>query len=186
MSALLPSPTGPLRQGSVLDGVPWNLEAAPLGITLTNACDLEYDKADFVILAALKPAKDIIQSSSEFRNKLTGAQGHELRRRSWESLVELIEDILHNASVRRYFFLDGRDALGLDPLLVDFQQLISVPVATARNLPHMAALPGPDREKLIVHFAAYTSRIGTERESQERVAELNELLTNPYHGPHQS
>lgn len=185
MSVLLP-PSGQLDQGSVLDGVPWNLEAAPLGITLSNTCDLEHDKADFVILAALKPAKDVIQSSSEFQNKLDGVQGRALRRRAWDSLLELLQDFLHNNSIRRYFFLDGREALDLEPLLVDFQQLVSVPLATARNLPLMAILPSPDREKLVVHFAAYTSRIGTDREREGRVTELTELMTDPYHGPEQA
>jgi hypothetical protein len=185
MSVLLP-PSGQLDQGSVLDGVPWNLESPPLGIALSNTCDFEHDKADFVILAALKPAKEIIQSSSEFRNKLDGAQDRALRRRAWESLLEILQDFLHNNSVRRYFFLDGRVALDLDPLLVDFQQLVSVPVAMARSLPHMATLPSPDREKLVVHFASYTSRIGTDRQPEGRVTELTELLTDPYHGPDQA
>lgn len=185
MSALLP-PSGQIDQGSVLDGIPWNLEAAPLGIALSNSCDLEHDKADFVIVAALKPAKAVVQSSSQFRNKLDGVQGRTLRKKAWESLLELLEDFIHNASVRRYFFLDGRAALDLEPLLVDFQQLISLPIATARNLPLMATLPSPDREKLVIHFAAYTSRIGTDRQPEQRVVELTELLTDPYHGPDQA
>lgn len=172
-----------LDQGAILDGLPWNIEAAPLGITLTSTCDLEHDKADFVIFAALKPAKEIIQMSSEFRGKLDGAEGTTLKRRAWDSLTDLLEDFLHNASIRRYYFLDGRAALDLEPLLVDFQQLLSVPTTTVRSLPVVAALPSPDREKLIVQFAAYSSRIGVDREPSARVAELTALLTDPYHGP---
>jgi hypothetical protein len=165
--------------------VPWGLEAAPLGIALTNTCDLEYDKADFLILAAVKPAKEIIQGSKEFRNKLDGADGDVLKRKPWVSLTELLADFIHNASVRRYFFLDGRDALGLDPLFADFQHLISVPIARARSLPKMAILASPDREKLVVHFAAYSSRIGVDRVSTANVAALTALLTHPFHGPTQ-
>lgn len=184
MSVLLPS-SGEIDQGSVLDGVPWGLDAAPLGIALTNTCDLEHDKADFLILAAVKPAKDIIQASREFRSKLDGAQGEALRRKAWDSLVELLDDFIHNASVRRYYFLDGRDALDLEPLFVDFQHLISVPIGQARSLPQMAVLGSPDREKLVVHFAAYSSRIGVDRQPTDRVAELTALLTHPYHAPTQ-
>jgi hypothetical protein len=182
MSVLLPS-SGEIDQGSVLDGVPWGLEAPPLGIAITNTCDLEHDKADFLTLAALKPARDIIQASKEFRNKLDGAQGEALKRRAWDSLVELLEDFIHNASVRRYYFVDGRAALDLDPLFVDFQHLISVPIAQARSLPQMAMLGSPDREKLVVHFAAYSSRIGADRQPSGNVAELTALLTHPYHAP---
>src|SRR2546428_4922426 len=124
MSVLLPS-TGAIDQGSVLDGVPWGLDSPPLGIALTNTCDLEHDKADFLILAALKPAKAIIQASKEFRNKLDGAQGNALKRKAWDSLGELLEDFVHNSSVRRYYFLDGRSALDLDPLFARFEHLIS-------------------------------------------------------------
>ena len=182
MSVLLPS-SGKIDQGSVLDGIPWGLEAPPLGIALTNTCDLEHDKADFLILAAVKPAKDVIQASKDFRNKLDGAQGEALKRRAWDSLVELLEDFIHNASIRRYYFLDGRAALELEPLFVDFQQLISVPIAQARSLPQMAVLASPDREKLVVHFAAYSSRIGIDRQPAGVVAELTSLLTHPYHAP---
>jgi hypothetical protein len=185
MSVLRPAASR-LDQGSVLDGVPWNLEAAPLGIIISNACDLEHDKAEFVIVAALKPAREIIQASSEFRSKLDGAQGNVLRRKPWDSLMELLEDLIHNSSVRRYYFLDGREALELDPLLVDFQQLVSVPIAQAKNLPMRAALPSPDREKLVVHFASYTSRIGVDRQPTDRVQNLTELLSEPYHGPEQA
>lgn len=181
--SVLRLPSGDFDQGSVFDGVPWNLPAAPLGIAITNTCDLEHDKADFVILAAMKPAKEIIQASSEFRSKLEGADGLALKRRAWDSLLEMLADLVHNASIRRYYFLDCRGALGLDPVLVDFQQLISVPIERARSLPFVAALPSPDREKLVVHFASYASRIGVDRQLPARIAELTTLLTHPYHAP---
>lgn len=142
MSVLQPA-SGEIGQGSVLDGVPWSLEAPPLGIALTNTCDLEHDKADFLILAALKPAKAIIQQSKDFKSRLDGAEGDVLRRKAWDSLADLLADFIHNASVRRYYFLDGRSALDLDPLFVDFQHLISVPISQARSLPQMAALTSP-------------------------------------------
>ncbi len=167
----------------MLDGVPWGLDAAPLGIALTNTCDLEYDKADFLILAALKPAKAIIQTSKDFSNKLHGAEGDTLKRGAWDSLTDLLEDFIHNASVRRYYFVDARATLDLEPLFVDFQHLISVPIAQARALPQMAVLPSPDREKLVVHFAAYSSRIGVDRQPAGNVVTLTALLTHPYHGP---
>lgn len=175
-----------MDQGSVLDDVPWELEAAPLGIIISNTCDIEYDKADFVIVAALKPAREIIQASKEFQSKLDGAQGDTLRRKPWDSLVDLLEDLVHNSSVRRYYFLDGREALELDPLLVDFQQLLSLPITQAKSLPMRAVLPSPDREKLVVHFASYTSRIGVDRQPAERVQHLTEILSTPYHGPDQA
>lgn len=185
MSVLRP-PAGQLDQGSVLDGVPWRLEAPPLGIIISNTCDLEHDKAEFVIVAALKPAREIIQASRDFQSKLDGAEGKTLRRKPWNSLTELLEDLVYNNSVRRYYFLDGREALELDPLLVDFQQLVSVPIAQAKDLPMRAVLPSPDREKLVVHFASYMSRIGVDRQSADRVQRLTEILSEPYHGPEQA
>ncbi len=164
----------------MVDELPWGLEVAPLGIALSNTCDLAHDKADFVILAALKPAKGVVQASNEFQNKIEGAQGNTLKKRAWDSLVNLLEDIVCNESVRRYYFLDARQALGIDPLVADFQQLISVPIEMAREKPQRAALASPDREKLVVHFAAYSSRIGVRRGD---ASELTTLLIHPFVAP---
>ena len=179
MSVLLP-PTGHVNQGSVLNDLPWRLENAPLGIALTNACDLEHDKADFVTLAALKPAKAIIQSSREFRNKVEEADGARIGRKAWNSLAVLVRDFIHNASIRRYYLLDPRSQLEIDLVLVDFQHLISIPIEHARGLPQVAVLPSPDRENLVVHYAAYSSRVGVFRQPDDQVTELTELLTEPY------
>jgi hypothetical protein len=175
-----------LDQGAVLDDIPWGEEFeenAPLGIVLTSTCDLEHGHADFVILAALKPAQAVIQASREFRNKVEGAAGNALNRRPWDSLVGLLEDFVHNANIQRYFFVEAQAALGQPPLLADFQHVVSISLGRARACPVLATLPSPFREQLVTHFAAYSSRIGVERTPQPEVTALTDELADPYHGP---
>lgn len=174
---------GRLDQGVVLDGIPWGIEGPPLGIVLTSTCDLEWGKADFLTFAALKPAKAILQASKEFRGKLQGANGNELTRPAWNSLVQRLQGFIHNADIARYFFLEAGEALGLQPPFADFQHLISVPVERARAFPVRATLASPYREKLIMHFSAYSARIGVDRLGDAHAETLAALLAEPYHGP---
>jgi len=167
----------------VLDGIPWGIEQPPLGIVLTSTCDLELGKADFLTLAALKPAKAILHASKEFRGKVQGFKGNELTRPAWDSLVQRLKNYIHNADIGRYFFIEAGDALGLQPLFADFQHLVSVPVERAPEFMVRATLASPYREKLITHFSAYSSRIGVDRITDSEADGLVSFLAEPYHGP---
>jgi hypothetical protein len=168
-----------LNQGSVVDEAPWGLEYSPLGIVLTNPCDLSWEKASFVLLAALHDAKGVIQASKEFRTAVADAPGGQLSRRQKGSLDRLIRRFVDNSDIRRYFFIEAA-ALRLPPLVVDFQHLLAVRNTAGFHLRSLALLPPPHREKLIVHFASYVSRIGVERFADEKAKELIRAVAEPY------
>ena len=114
---------------------------------------------------------------------MQGAQGSELTRDAWDSLVKRLKGFIHNAGIERYFLVEAEGALGLNPLFADFQHLVSIPIETARAFPVRAALASPYREKLIMHFSAYSARIGVDRMGEEDAEALTAFLAEPYHGP---
>jgi hypothetical protein len=168
-----------LTQGSVLDEVPWGLDPNPLGIVLTNPCDLTWEKASFLLLAALKPAREIIQSSREFKERVQSAQDNELSGNKWERLERHLSEFALNAGIRRWFLVEA-DVLELEPLFVDFQHLIAVPFEKLSSPRIVAVLPSPDREKMIVHFAGYTSRIGVDDPDEENMRRIVAALASPF------
>ncbi len=169
-----------LTQGSVVDDVPWGVNPAPLGIVLTNACDFEWEKASYVVVAALGEARAIIQASSEFRNKLENVSSEELSKRKWTTLANLAQGWINNSAVMRYFTVDAEAPLNLGPLCVDFQWLLSMPINEAKRCRVVAQLPSPDREHMIVHFSAYVSRIAVDRLDDGRLSTLTAQLCSPY------
>lgn len=185
MTALV-APTGApaLTQGAVLDALPWGLDPAPLGVVLTNPCDLRWEKASYVIVSALVSAKDVIWASSDFRS-WAGDHPREgaLSKKRWDSLSRVLQGFVRSDSICRYFLVES-DVLGeeMGPLVADFQHLLSIPIEEAGRKPVVALLPPPDREKLIMHFAAYTSRIGVDR-AVEREQALIKHLASPFRPP---
>lgn len=183
MAKLTSEVGGSLDQGFVVYGLPWRVDPPPaLGIVLTNTCDFEHDNAQFVIAAALVPARPVIQGSAEFENKVANADKGELSKTRWKSVRRLLEDKIFNREIARYFLLDA-DELGMDPLFADFQFLVSVPISWADEMRAVAKLQSPYREQLIVHFASYTSRIGVERPHGDDLSRLHETLADPWIPP---
>lgn len=53
---------GQITQGTIVDGVDWGLgDENPLGIVISNACDLEHDHSGFLMVAALEVAADVLE-----------------------------------------------------------------------------------------------------------------------------
>ncbi len=166
---------GEFTQGAVLDDLPWGLRDGPLGIVLTNPCDLVWEKASYVVVAALIDAKDVIQSSKEAGAILGGDDGSGgLSRNQWVRLEKVLKQYVYNADITRYFLVEAR-VLTLPPLMIDFQNVLSVPIRqVSRDV--QAVLPSPYREQMIVHYASYVSRIAVDRvEGAELDALIREL-----------
>ena len=182
MSCLVKSGGLKLTQGAVLDDVPWNLCPKPYSIVLTNPCDVENGKASFIIVAAMLSARDTIRASSEFRNRTDPATDHTLTRKQWDSLRVFLTSYVHNTDIRRYFFIDAQ-CLDVDPLVVDYQLLMSMSWPQAQKCRLLARLPSPYVEQMIMHFASYASRIGADRISEDHARELTDFLAQPFRGP---
>lgn len=169
-----------ITQGTVLDNIPWDYAPDLLGIVLSNPCDLQYDKASYFLLAALIPARETIQESKDFIQRVEGVKDFKLKKKTFDKLPGFMEQFIHNKNIIRYFFIDPSKALSTPPFFVDFQNLITIPISHQKNLKVIAQLPSPHREKMIMHFASYISRIGVERLDKIRTKELVSELVNPY------
>jgi len=171
-----------ITQGTIVDNVPWGIENAPLGIVLTNACDVEWDKASYLLIASLLPAKDILQNSKEFEQITQSAsEENKLSRSKSKSLANFLRDFIHNTNIVRYFFIDPTPVYpSLPHFFIDFQHLITMPYHDRTSLTTVAQLDTPHREKLILHFSSYVSRIAVDRISQSTYQETVSALSDPY------
>jgi hypothetical protein len=135
-------PSDQVRQGMIVDQIPWSLEGQkPLGIILSNPCDLEHDKASYLLIAALIPAKETLQLTKEFQNKTQNSgEDHRLGKKQWDSLTELIENYIHNKHIVRYYFIDPRPVIEEPLFFVDFQLVLSVPIGAGNVLDKIAQL----------------------------------------------
>jgi hypothetical protein len=175
-------PSDLIKQGMIVDRIPWSIEGPkPLGIVLSNPCDLEHNKASYLLLAALISAKTTLQLTNEFQEKVkNNNEEHYLKRKSWKSLSEFIKDSIHNKYITRYYFIDPRPIIEDPPFFVDFQFVLSIPIVASNLLDKVAQLSSPFVEQMIMHFAAYTSRIACDRADDSQVERMVTEIAEPY------
>ena len=182
MSWIEPSSNNILSQGTIVDNVEWGLNPNPLGVVLSNACDLEWDKASFILIACLIPAGETIQLSKEFIDKRGDVlSDNTISRSRWETLTKYLTGYIHNVNINRYFFVDPTKVIDCPYLLVDFQKLLTIPVEQKESLMIVGNVPSPHKEKMIMHFASYVSRIGVDRVDQDQTALISTSMLNPLH-----
>jgi hypothetical protein len=78
-------PSEAIKQGMIVDQIPWPLDGPkPLGIVLSNPCDLEHNKASYLIIAALISAKKTIQLTKDFQSRIEGIspENHAISKKS--------------------------------------------------------------------------------------------------------
>lgn len=180
MSWLVDYDLDQLTQGVVVDNVPFGLNPNPLGIILSNPCDLEWNKASYILIASLIPAKDTIQSSSEFKQRVLNVTDNKLGKDKWKKLAAYISQFVHNVNIMRYFFVDPSKVFQAPSFFVDFQHIVTVPISSSNNLDPVGFLPSPHREKMIMHFSSYISRIGVDRVDDSSNDSLIAELAQPY------
>jgi hypothetical protein len=177
-------PSEQIKQGMIVDQIPWFFDGPkPLGIVLSNPCDLEHDKASYLLVAALIPAKETLQLTKEFQNKIQGVGEDYLLKgnKQWKGLTELIENFIHNKNIVRYYFIDPRPIIKAPLFFVDFQLILSIPISESAVLDKVAQLSSPFVEQMIIHFASYTSRIASERVDNSQAGEIITKIVEPYH-----
>jgi CheY-like chemotaxis protein len=126
-------------------------------VLLTPSCDLVKgrEKADWVLFGRCI----LLSEQSEYQKWCA-----DLPQISKTAKTEL-EALLNNSrqikgsQPERFFFLPG--ALSLPDMLLDFQQLVALPVAQMDKLKRLASLDSPFAEALLARFARYFGRLGT-------------------------
>lgn len=159
---------GVITQGTIVDGVDWGRgECNPLSIVISNACDLEHGNSNFLMVAALESATDVLQQTNEFQGKVKDAENNELTKKQWKSLSDFLLNYIHNKNVCRHFFFDPRPEIDLDCLVVDFQQIKSVEMDKVPELSIEGQMNHPFVEQMMMRFTSYTSRIPVDRVDAE-------------------
>jgi len=177
---MVSEPLNSITQGSIVDGVDFGFEEAPLGIILSNECDFINDKLGYVLVACLVPACETICVSKEFMNRMEGVnENGEISKKKWEKLKNFFDDYIHNKGISRFYFINLSPVLDAPYMLVDFQHLVSIPANQLSSLECVAQLDSPYREQMMVHFASYTARIPVDRvDDTTEIAKA--LLPNGY------
>jgi CheY-like chemotaxis protein len=140
-----------LLVGDILDGR-WEAREG-WWLVLTPSCDLLNEKADFVLLAAADRLMDhrTVRSWLDAESKKKG--------NSARSKVEGLIRQKTGGQDDRWLYLPA--AVAVPDLVVDMQQLKSVPCADARAFLHIASLDSPFAESAVNRFNRYYGRIGT-------------------------
>lgn len=161
--------SGQITQGTIIDGVDWGRgEYNPLSIVISNACDLEHGNSNFLLVAALESATDVLQQTDEFKGKVKDAnENKELTKKQWKSLENFLLNYIHNKNVCRHFFFDPRPTIDMDCLVVDFQQIKSIEMDKVSSLSFEGQMNHPFIEQMMMRFTSYTSRIPVDRVKPE-------------------
>lgn len=166
--------TGEITTGTIVHNIPWNQDGVNIpGIVLSNACDLEHDKAGYIIIAGLVEAKTTLLDSNEYKN-LNITPRAELSNKDKVKLKRFYEDYIYNKGITRYYLIYPNKALeaSMPAMLVDFQHLTSIPSNDSNRLRILAELRSPFREEMMQHFSSYTSRVPVPREESSVIFPL--------------
>lgn len=140
-----PTPlAGDLLQGLINDLDGW-------WVILTPSCDLVAgrEKAEWILLARCLALTD----QKEYQDWQTNPS-HPRKK-----LQSLLKNNREESQPERFFFLPA--ALTLPGLVVDFQQLVTIPRMKLNDLERLASLDSPFAEALLHRFGRYFGRLGT-------------------------
>jgi len=124
-------------------------------VLLSPSCDLVMgrEKAEWMLLARCLP----LTEQTEYQGWQTGLL------QPSGTVERRLRDILRNnrqgGQAERFYFLPG--AMTLPDLVVDFQQLVTLPRERMTTLERLASLDSPFAEALLARFARYFGRLGT-------------------------
>ena len=139
---------GDLYQGQIGDQIGhW--------VLLTPSCDLVAgrERAKWVLLARCAP----LTEQTEYQKWQAGLP--QPSKTADRRLCALLRDNRQNGQPERFYFLPG--TLALPDLVVDFQQLVTLPREQIDSLERLASLDSPFAEALLARFARYFGRLGT-------------------------
>lgn len=167
-----------ITQGAIVDGVDWGQgDHNPLSIVLSNACDLENDKAEYWIVAALLPAAETLSKSKEYKSHVANAVGSILSKNAWKSFVGFLEKYIHNTQVCRYFFFDP-SPIDAGLMVVDFQLIKSID--PSQNLEYIGQMKPIFTMQMMSRFVSYTGRVPVDRPDTIKINEYVQELAGEY------
>lgn len=137
-------------------------------LVVTPSCDLEHDKAEYVVLAACEPLED---------DRRMRAWSESDNRRNREKVRDLVS---HKTGGQddRHLFLPA--APTVPNLVTDFQCVRSVTRQELAGMERVASLASPFAEAVANRFVRYFGRVGTDDLDVESImAELRSTVSAP-------
>jgi len=133
-------------------------------VLLTPSCDLVAgrEKAEWVLLARCIALTEQVEYQ-----KWRAGLSKPSKKADTKKLRDLLQNNRRNGQPERFYFLPG--ALTLPDLLVDFQQLVTLPRDQMASLGRLASLDSPFADALMARFARYFGRLGSPDLDVERV-----------------
>lgn len=119
-------------------------------ILLTPSCDIAQDKAEKALLALCKPLNEFPECGDWLQAPSSNTK---------KKLKNLLTNNRKDGQPERYHCLPA--ALVIPGLVVDFQQLITLPRNQLDTLTRIASLDSPFAEALMSRFVRYFGRLGT-------------------------
>ena len=175
-----------ITQGTLLDKVTWPQEPEnpPLGIVLSNPCDLEHGKASYMLVSPLLDASVVVRQTKEWHS-IVGLNDGPLSKSKQDKLRKLLGKYIHNIEAnRRHFCIRATELqIGVDLLMVDFQNLHSLPIESRETVEPLAQLESPYREQMMMHFVSYVARIGVDRVDGGELTRIKHSLAGEYLSP---
>ena len=168
-----------ITQGAIVDGVDWSQgDDTTLSIVLSNACDLEHNKAEHLIVAALLPATLTLSKSKENQGLVKDASNGLLSKNKWSALSKLLEKYVHNTQICRYFFFDPDPVIDAGLLVVDFQLIKSVD--PSQDLEYVGQMKPIFTMQMMSRFVSYTGRVPVDRPDTIKINEYVQELAGEY------
>lgn len=121
-------------------------------MVLTPSCDFAWSRAEHVILAKCEQLRDAEEYTKWVRDK----------EKSSNTILNGIKDVIgdnRGSQRERFKFLPG--TFFLPDLVVDFQQIRSVPLDALKRTDVIASLDSPFAEAVLARFSRYFGRLGT-------------------------
>jgi hypothetical protein len=124
-------------------------------VLLSPSCDLVTgrEKAEWVLLARCLP----LSEQTEHQGWQAGLP--QPSRTADDRLRSILRNNRQGGQAERFYFLPG--TLTLSDLVVDFQQLVTLPREQMTTLERLASLDSPFAEVLLARFGRYFGRLGT-------------------------
>lgn len=167
-----------LTQGAILIEVPWGISPPPVSIVLTNPCDLENDKASFLLVAACKPAREVFRRSKEYLSLVGSAE--QPTAKQIRAVDEAASCVILNRAIGRYFAFDATPLHDEEMwLVVDFQHLLCLDYEKGCEPGEMIGkLNSPYCQQMLHSFASYTARVGVDRPDAQKHGNAVRSLTS--------
>jgi CheY-like chemotaxis protein len=141
-------------------------------VLLTPSCDLFQGKADLLLFARCVRLTD----QAEYKAYL----GQSTEANIKAKLIRLLKNNREKSQPDRYHYLPS--VFTLPDLIVDFQQLETIPCDQLSSLTRVASLDSPFAEALMMRFTRYFGRLGTPDISTEAVlSKINIIASDDKH-----